>query len=397
MRAALSFVAMLLSVANVAWAAPPDLGLPAQSLGLIEPASVRANASDEETEMANGETTGSAAPVVVSAEVVGQLTGAASPNDTASHWNVYGTDLGHMFRHDGALYMVFGDTYGPEGSDWRSNTMARIEDTDPENGLPIAAMIQDASGAAKELVSSAKIPGYEWTVIPTNGISVAGRMVLHYMSVRFWGANDQWSVGRSGLAYSDDDGQSWTKSDRAVWRSGLGFEQVAYAERDGTIYVFGIPQGRYGAVRLGRVAAQELLDPAAYSYWDGAGWVAGIDRAAAVVPAPAGELSVAWSETHGHWLMMYFEPVRAEIVLRTSPEPTGPWSAPQLVASSVDYPGLYAPYIVPTDDIGDALYFTMSRWKPIYNVFLMRAQLEGGAGLVATNDMPAETALPHKE
>ena len=58
-------------------------------------------------------------------------------------------------------------------------------------------------------------------------------------------------------------------------------------------------------------------DPAAYAYWDGANWTDGIGQAAPIVPAPAGELSVAWSEAHGHWLMMYFEPERAEIVLRT--------------------------------------------------------------------------------
>lgn len=313
---------------------------------------------------------------IVDTEVVSQLTGSASPNATDTRWNVHGTDLGHMFTHKGELYMVFGDTYGPDGGDWRSNTIARIADPDPANGFSIASMIESATGTAKEIIRSAKIPGFEWTVIPTNGISLGERMVLHYMSVRMWGADDKWYVRRSGLAYSDDDGQNWTRSETAMWPAGTGFEQVAYVPHDGMIYVFGIPQGRFGGVRLGRVTPDDVFDPAAYTYWDGRGWSANVWAAAAVVPAPAGELSVAWSEAHQSWMMMYLEPVERAVILRSAPTMTGPWSSPQIVAHADEYPGLYAPYIVPGLDIDDSVYFTMSRWKPVYNVFLMKGKIE---------------------
>ncbi|MEM7709711.1 MAG: DUF4185 domain-containing protein, partial [Pseudomonadota bacterium] len=308
-------------------------------------------------------------------EVVTQLTGPGSPNATDARWNIHGTDLGHMFQHAGELYMVFGDTYGPEGRDWRSNTLARIADTNPQNGLPFASMVEGPSGAAKELVRSAKVPGFEWTVIPTNGISIGARMVLHYMSVRYWGADDHWSVRRAGLAFSDDDGRTWTRHGTAIWPAGSGFEQVAFAERDGMIYLFGIPAGRFGSVRLARVPSQDILDRAAYSYWDGQAWSADLQKAAPVVPAPAGELSVAWSDAHRRWLMMYLDPVRTAIVLRSSPDLTGPWSDIQEVVTAAQYPGLYAPYIVPGTEIAGEIYFTMSRWKPLYNVFLMKTGL----------------------
>ncbi|WP_299546324.1 DUF4185 domain-containing protein [uncultured Tateyamaria sp.] len=313
---------------------------------------------------------------VVETEIVNQLTGSGSPNATDARWNVHGTDLGHMFTHKGELYMVFGDTYGPDGEDWRSNTIARIADPDPANGFSIAAMIESATGAAKEIIRSAKVPGLEWTVIPTNGISLGERMVLHYMSVRMWGADDKWYVRRSGLAYSDDDGQNWTRSETAMWPAGTGFEQVAYVESEGMIYVFGIPQGRFGGVRLGRVTPQHVFDPTAYTYWDGQGWLGNVHAAKAIVPAPAGELSVAWSDAHQSWLMMYLEPVERAVILRSAPTMTGPWSDAQIVAHADEYPGLYAPYIVPGLDIDDAVYFTMSRWKPVYNVFLMKGKLE---------------------
>ncbi len=327
---------------------------------------------------------------IVDTEVVNQLTGSNSANATDTRWNVHGTDLGHMFTHKDQLYMVFGDTYGPDGGDWRSNTIARIADPDPAKGFSIAAMVEGATGAAKEIIRSAKVPGFEWTVIPTNGISLGDRMVLHYMSVRMWGADDKWYVRRSGLAYSDDDGQNWTRSETAIWPAGTGFEQVAYVENDAMIYVFGIPQGRFGGVRLGRVTPEDVLDPTAYSYWDGHAWSTNVHAAKAVVPAPAGELSVAWSDAHQSWLMMYLDPVERAVILRTAPTMTGPWSAPQIVAHADDYPGLYAPYIVPGLDIDDAVYFTMSRWKPIYNVFLMKAELETQAVDLAA----VETAGP---
>ncbi|WP_166461986.1 DUF4185 domain-containing protein [Paracoccus alkanivorans] len=317
---------------------------------------------------------------VGAAEVVRQLTGPNSANRT-DRWNVHGTDLGHMFRHKGALYMVFGDTFGADGGAWRSSTMARI--TEPPGSFDFAQMIEGPDGSAKELIGSAKLPGFEWTVIPTNGISLGDRMVLHYMSVRMWTSNGRWLVRRSGLAYSDDDGWTWHRSPAAVWPNGVGFEQVAFVDLGGMIYSFGIPAGRFGEVRLRRVGRDAIFDPAAYRYWDGSGWVPDHRAAAAVVPAPAGELSVAWSETHRRWLMMYLDEVQAAIVLRMADELTGPWSKPQTVAQARDYPGLYAPFIVPGDALDDAVSFTMSRWKPLYNVFLMKAPLHYETPVIA--------------
>ncbi len=313
-------------------------------------------------------------------EVVSQITGAGSPNDTAAQWGIHGTDLGHMFVHDEALYMVFGDTFGEGGlggDHWRSNTMARVASLDPSQGMRIDAMVTAEDGLAKELIPSQKLAGVEKTVIPTYGISIDGRMYLHYMSVRNWGAPGHWNVRYSGFAYSDDDGQTWHTPKDAVWPGGTGFEQVALVQQGGYVYSFGIPEGRHGSVRLRRVEPGRILDRGAYEYWDGRAWVPDAAAAEPVVPAPAGELSVAWSEQHQRWLMMYLHPGRGEIVLRTAPELTGTWGEPQTVVTAAEHPGLYSPYIVPTVSPGDEIYFTMSRWDR-YNVYLMRADLGTG-------------------
>lgn len=330
------------------------------------------------------------APLRIGAtEKVAALTGETSGNATASRWGIHGTDLGHMFWHRGKLHMVFGDTFGYPGLGgryWRSNAMARIADPDPASGLPFEAMITGADGQAKELIPSKKVDRVEKTVIPTYGISTGERMFLHYMSVSQWGKHGDWNVRHSGLAYSDDDGETWHTPAQAVWPGGTGFEQVAFVKQDGWIYSFGIGEGRWNGVRLRRVAPERMLEPAAYEYWDGQQWTMAIEAASPVVPAPAGELSVAYSERHRRWLMMYLHPEHRAIVLRTAPELTGPWSDEQRVVSAQEYPGLYAPYIVPGAAIDGELYYTMSLWGD-YNVFLMRTELHWGGEPALPTDL----------
>lgn len=325
-------------------------------------------------------------------EVVHQLTGRHSLNATAARWDIHGTDLGHMFKHRGNLYMVFGDTFGAfgfGGRNWRSNTMARIADPNPRNGLEFQGMITGPDGKAKELIPSRKVGGIEKTVIPTYGISIDGRIYLHYMSVRMWQQHGRWSVGHSGLAYSDDDGETWVKPADAVWPAGTGFEQVAFVRDDSVLYSFGIPEGRFGGVRLRRVATGRILEPKAYEYWNGQDWVADAAAAVMIVPAPAGELSVAWSEAHNSWLMMYLDSERHAVVLRTAPELIGPWSEAQVVVTAEEYPGLYAPYIVPGGLIENELYYTMSLWDP-YNVSLMRTTLERAEPVIVSAEPAAK-------
>lgn len=314
-------------------------------------------------------------------ELIGQVTGREGWSDTRA-WGIHGTDLGHTFWHGEDLYMVFGDTFGEGGlggSDWRSNAIAQLEvpEADLENeGLRISDMVTRSDGAARELIPSLKQDGEEITVIPTYGISVNGRMHLHYMSVVQWhGGTGQWDVGHSGFAVSEDDGETWEVPEEAVRPGGSGFEQVAMVEKGAHVYIFGIPEGRAGGARLARVHGHRLLDLEAHEYWDGEGWSSHIDEARDVVPPWVGELSVAWNEAHQVWMMMYLNLEREAVVLRTAPELTGPWGPEEVVFTSQEHPGLYAPYILPLPELGDDIYFTMSLWGP-YNVFLGRMTLD---------------------
>lgn len=309
--------------------------------------------------------------------LVAYLTGPDGINATDDRYGVDGTDLGSTFEHDGALYMLFGDTFGPAKSDWRSNAAAVITDDDPSDGLTFDRMIEDRPGHAGALIPQSAVPGEEVTVIPTYGVSVGERIVLHYMAVKAWGAPGRWELSSSGLAYSDDDGETWTV-DPAATQSGDGnFGQVAIVAADGLLYLLGIPGGRFGGVQLARVAPERILDLTAYAYWDGARWSGqGPTAARAILPAPVGELSVRWNAHYQKWILMDLNEEKYAVVLRTADCLTGPWSEEMTVTTGAEYPQLYAPYLLPGHDDGPELYFTMSQFGP-YNVALMRTSLTG--------------------
>ena len=307
---------------------------------------------------------------------LGRVTGPGSPGRTDARWDVGGTDLGHPFVLDGRLGLVFGDTFAQptaHGPGWRSNVLAWV-DAPSIDRLRITAMHEAPTGLAGELLGSLKIDGWEQTVIPTNSVVVDDRIVLHYMSVACWGAHGRWVVRQSGLAVSDDGGSSFRRVPGATWPAGSGFAQVAFVRDGAHVVAFGIPEGRDGAAHLARVRADELLDVGAWRYWDGEHWRADEAAAVQVVPPPVGELSVAWNAHHERWVMLYLDDLRGGVVMRVADELTGPWSRARLVASSIDFPSLYAPFQLPGTGQDEQLRFTRSRFEG-YNVVLMGTRL----------------------
>jgi D-arabinan endo alpha-(1,5)-arabinofuranosidase len=334
---------------------------------------------------------GSAQTSVGQANPVALITGAKSINATEERYEIKGTDLGIMWTDErGRILAAFGDTFGakwtgvdsgfarPAVIDWRSNTLARSSDRNPADGMSFDDYVTDRPGHAKELVPSLKREGVETTKIPTGGINIDGRNYLAYMSIRKFTEPGQWITNYSGVAYSDDGGQNWTDAPSARRPNSAGldntFQMIAYARRDGYVYAFGTPNGRFGAAHVARVAEDQLLDNAAYEYWTGKGWEHGSSTIATpIVAEPVGELSVRFDKTLNSWEMMYLDESRKAIVLRLAPQPTGPWSAEIPVATATEYPDLYGGFLNP-DSNGTDLYFTMTQYKT-YNVMMMHATL----------------------
>lgn len=311
-----------------------------------------------------------------------------NPNQTDTRHAVWGTDLGIIWdAGDGRALIAFGDTYGmgwggfgggPRHADWRSNVLAVSRDRNPADGLSLD-MILDRPGHALEILPGKKINEDEETIIPTAGISVGKRQILHYMSINFWPPFRPWVTNYAGLAYSDDGGQTWVKAPSAIWRNDAhnhnNFQMAALVKDDKWVYWFATRAGRQSAVYLARVAHSKVLEKNAYRYWNGSGFdTADEKEAQPIVPRAVSELSVAYNRHFRRWLMTYLDPQRQVIVMRDAPALTGPWTGEKILLREREYPGLYGGYIHPWFDDKAEMYFMLSEW-PLYNVSWMRAAL----------------------
>lgn len=311
-----------------------------------------------------------------------------SPNNTATKWNVGGTDLGIIWEMQPGKYGIFfGDTFGydfkpnpanpgPNGGSWRSNVLAFSEDNNLEDGLSFSNMATDDKGYAREIVYGGKDSSGngDWTSIPTAAIRANGIDYVHYFNMRNWTG---WITNYSGIYKSADNGLTWAKCKDITFSSYSFFGQVGYFKKDGYVYMIGTQTGRDSNAKLARFHETDIENKTAYEYWNASTnqWIKGNENEATVlIEDKVGELSFIYNETHKKWIIAYFNADRYNITMRTAEDITGPWSEPYELANGREYAQLYGSYIHPLSVTGDNLYFTMSMWMP-YNVFLMKAEL----------------------
>lgn len=327
---------------------------------------------------------------------IAQLTGPGAMNDTASV-SVAGTDLGSMTNVGDRTFFFFGDTFGErdpdsiggQGGFWRSNVAAWTTDDDPSDGISFDGWVEDGIGLAAALIEGdhdANEADGEVTKIPTYGFAIGDTIYVSYMSVRHWGEPGAWDANYSALIVSRDDGVSWSTVDGVQWPGDSNFVQFATAQvtESGTdyVYLWGIPSGRFGGVKLMRVPATEATveDQDAYEYFAGTEgavpiWSDEMADAEMVLEGTIGELSVMWSTHLDRWIMTYSDAGNAYI--REGITPWGLWGEATELVSGTEYPGLYSPYLNPryVSDDGRTIYFALSLWGP-YNVFWFSADLE---------------------
>lgn len=337
---------------------------------------------------------------------VSRITGDALPGETFYHPNrtgpdyeVFGTDLGFMWQMDGnRVGMFFGDTSGKgfvvnknggNGENWRSNVLAFSTDTDLSDGLKIDGMVTDENGSAREVCPGGKAnPKVYQTSIPTSAIRAAGVDYVHIMNIYDWGApHGRWLTNYSTLYASRDEGQNWQRCEEVTFAPDSHFSQVAYARKDGWIYMIGTQSGRGDAAYLARFKEKDIRSMKAYEYWNANTkiWVRGDETAATpVLRGPVGEASLLWHKKLKRWIMTYnYDPnydknplTDTHAILYCEAEDITRWSEPKVLLTAHDYPGLYCAYMHPLKDNEDKLWFVMSMWGP-YNTFLMSADLTG--------------------
>jgi hypothetical protein len=362
-------------------------------------------------------------------------------NNTA--WaRVYGTDLGIMWFNpvNGKTQLAFGDSFsGPNMTgDWRSNVLLLSDDTNLSDGLSLIN-----TGPAYQFIPAAPSQvffiGSEVTNIPTSALYANNNNYVNYMSVKSWDTPGRWTTNYSAISQYDPKTDKWVLQKQTVRPAGYfrsstmyragdqNFQQMAYVVEPVSkvapgekqyVYAFGTPAGRAGSAYLSRVPEDAVTDLKQYQYWDGKSWVSNQANAAPIIgdstrstglfgwaidlandPNVLGgslagftgaktggnvsEMSVQYNEYLGKYVVLYGNGAN-NVILRTADDPAGPWSDPVTVATSVQYPGLYAPMIHPLSGTGQLtdgtkpdvsnLYWNMSLWGN-YNVVLMKTDL----------------------
>lgn len=362
-------------------------------------------------------------------------------NNTA--WaNVYGTDLGIMwFNGDNQLtQLAFGDTFSGANmsGNWRSNILLLSNDRQLDNGLTLVN-----TGPAYQFIPAAPnqvfFIGSEVTNIPTSAVYANKTNYVSYMSVKSWDTPGRWTTNYSAISQYDPKTDKWVLQKQTVRPAGYfrsstayqpgdqNFQQMAYVLQPQNkvapgdtryVYAFGTPAGRAGSAYLSRVPEGAVTDLKQYQYWDGNNWVNDQAKAAPVIgdstksTGPLGplidlandpnflggrmagftgaktggnvsEMSIQYNEYLDKYVVLYGNGAN-NVILRTADSPEGPWSSPVTIATSLQYPGLYAPMIHPLSGTGmltdgtnpdvSNLYWNMSLWGN-YNVVLMKTDL----------------------
>jgi len=346
-------------------------------------------------------------------------------NLTWTRYKLAGTDLGIPFKHKNRIYLLFGDTVGqqPRGGD----SIAYTTDVTPDDGLALE-FITDKNGVYQPM----RIPGISQGAfeVPSEGVSIGGRMFIYHTTdsnaKNDFEPNKDTKMGRSIVAVSDDDGQSFkylydlsikhfinvsiVEVDAAHW-AGLPQKQGA------GLVIFGSGDYRRSNVRVAFQPAEQIGSRASVRYFvglDRAGqpaWSAREEDAAQLFDQPCvGEFSVSYNRFIRKWIMLYNCTGGGNlrgINLRTADQPWGPWSSSQILfepwegsgycnfihtawtfrkCDNVHDPnrenvwgGEYGPYQFEDFATGDSsattIYFTLSTWNP-YTVMLMKATLQ---------------------
>jgi hypothetical protein len=344
------------------------------------------------------------------------------------------------------VQLAFGDTFsGPnQTGDWRSNVLLLEDMTDRNlsNGLTL-----QNTGYAYQFIPAAPSKvffiGSEVTNIPSSAVYVNGENYVNYFSVKSWDTPGRWTTNYSAMSkfVPGPNGGNWVLQNSTVRSAGWfrsstpyragdqNFQQAAYVVQPadqvptgGTqyLYAFGTPSGRAGSAFLSRVAVGSETDLTKYEYWDGSTWVANKPAEAVAILGDStksaglfgfikdiannpkffggyfagltgaktggnvSELSVQYNDYLKKYLVLYANGSN-NVVLRTADTPEGAWSDPVTIATSLQYPGLYAPMIHPLSGTGQLtdgsgtpdksnLYWNMSIWGN-YNVVLMQTDL----------------------
>lgn len=328
-------------------------------------------------------------------EEKGQITGEKSLNQTQSRWGQGSTDLGSMFELNGAVYMVFGDTfqYSNQGGTWYKNSLAKITDTENFQNGPIFEWVKvNQNNGGLVNVRPNTDTG---SMIATSGTGVnrdgKATLFMHIMEIRRWTSyGTHWVTNGSGWASSTDDGNTWKLHDR-IFEGDTNFAQIAcYQSDDGYLYMLGAGAAGYGPVKLCRAPLDSFEKKDGYEFFigtDGAGnpmWSPNEADAVTVIDSVNKEIGVVYNEGLDCFLFTTIDNVTQQMVIRDAKNIWGPWSKPSVLfdESYVTHEDIGQKFFYGSfmysgfmEDGGETVYMTLNKWVP-YNIQWMRVHFE---------------------
>ena len=270
---------------------------------------------------------------------------------------IRGRDGGYSAWIDGRSVWAYGDTILSEpadnGSSWRHNSWSWTDDRVAADGITGFSEPVDAAGAPTELFPqtdaeqafnaahfiepcTAEPCGARWALWPGAIVDDPDRsraLVFYSKIYAEPGDFNFASVGSSIAVWPYGDAQPT----RPEVSPGAPHPTLLFPEgdlelgsaaltADGMLYAYACG-GEGKACRVGRAPLDDVLDRSAWRFWSGDDWVTDA-REAVCAFAGMDIASVAWNPALDRYLAVYSEPLGTRAMLRTSPAPEGPWSAP---------------------------------------------------------------------
>lgn len=129
-------------------------------------------------------------------------------------------------------------------------------------------------------------------------------------------------------------------------RQRIGWGAASWRGDDGFVYIYGTANPERDLVfgwslHVARATPERVFDVESWEYWTGGDWSSEESSAAEVVPAVGGveqTLSVFTQDDRWYAVSKRDGSLGSDIVIRTAPAPTGPFTAGEVVASRPSHP-----------------------------------------------------------
>ena len=253
---------------------------------------------------------------------------------------------------------LYGDTIlslaGEDGESWRDNSWSWTVDLDASDGVTGFQEPVDALGAPEEFFPETQEEaafnaahkgadcedpcGAREVLWPMDLVFDAARDRVLAFYVKIYGEPGPWNFYAKGygVAVWDDPDTAPTRPEVAPGTDeptlmftdeGTGFGAAALVVGDDLYaYTCESRDGGFGKpCLLGRVSVIDVLDRAAWRFWDGKAWSPELGDAAVVFEGNS-QLTVHHNDLLGGYLAVHVDGISDDVVLRTAPAPEGPWS-----------------------------------------------------------------------